>query len=263
MNIYALMNDMISYIEDNILEDITIKDLSKLTGLNQTLVKSIFPCLVGCGISEYIRNRRLSICVEDLIKGSKIIDVSIKYGYTSPNSFTRAFRNFHGVSPSKIKKSNISLKLFNRIKFSNNLIHNNSLIYNIYYKKKFILYGISKIFDYSKLTDNTPIFWNEAKEKYEVFSSTKKRYGFVEHIDKEKCKYYCLVDKEVKDFEKVELGESDYIGFKISSFYSKDISNNIEKCINNYLKSLNLSLKNLPVIEVYYNNYVELLVPTN
>ena len=59
-NIYDVLNEVINYIEEHILENINIKQLSKIAGLNEIYLKSLFSCLSGVGISEYIRLRRVS-----------------------------------------------------------------------------------------------------------------------------------------------------------------------------------------------------------
>ena len=255
------MNIIISYIEEHILEEINIKELSKLTGLNETIIKSVFPCLVGYGIKEYIRKRRLTLCIDDLKQKRKVLDVALKYGYNSTNAFTRAFKAFHNITPSEVTQDNKNLKLFNKIKF-NEEIENNYLTYTISYNKKIILYGISSNeFKTNEIPRNTRSFWKEIKEKYHIFNECDKRYGFLRHLNDSSAKYYCCLDKKQKDFEKIEFNKSDYFIVKIYSFSSKDISNNIKKILKNYIKSANFTYKDKEVIEVYYKDYIELLIP--
>ena len=55
--------------------------------------------------AEYLRKRRLSQAGAELADGKdKVIDVALKYGYDSPESFTKAFTRFHGISPMQVKK---------------------------------------------------------------------------------------------------------------------------------------------------------------
>lgn len=61
--------------------------------------------MCGFSIGDYVRMRRLSLAGEELSKGNAgIIDVALKYGYDTPESFSRAFTRFHGVSPSEAKR---------------------------------------------------------------------------------------------------------------------------------------------------------------
>ena len=60
--------------------------------------------MCGFSLGDYIRMRRLSLAGEELAKGNvKIIDAALKYGYDTPESFSRAFTRFHGISPSEAK----------------------------------------------------------------------------------------------------------------------------------------------------------------
>jgi len=42
---------------------------------------------------------------EIIASDKKIIDIAIKYGYDTPESFSRAFARFHGLSPTEARKS--------------------------------------------------------------------------------------------------------------------------------------------------------------
>lgn len=64
-------------------------------------------------VGEYIRSRRLSLAGTELaFANSKVIDVAMKYGYESPESFTRAFQKFYGITPKEARKDGIELKSF-------------------------------------------------------------------------------------------------------------------------------------------------------
>lgn len=64
----------------------------------------MFPYLCGMALSDYIRRRRMSLAALDLAAGDKVIDVALRYGYESPTSFARAFRDVHGVAPSEAQR---------------------------------------------------------------------------------------------------------------------------------------------------------------
>lgn len=69
--------------------------------------------LCGFTITEYIRNRRLALAGNDLATGDeRIIAIAMKYGYDSPDSFTKAFSRFHGITPSTVRKNKVTLKSF-------------------------------------------------------------------------------------------------------------------------------------------------------
>ncbi len=255
-NIYDNLNKVINYIEDHILEEIDIKYLSTITGLNITVLKNIFNCLTGISINEYIRLRRLSLSVTDILNGESITSISYKYLYNSPSSYNRAFKKYEGITPRKLKNNSKDLRLFNKIVFKEN-IKDYNIEYKVYKNKQINLYGISKEVNYKNRTKEIPEFWREVKKKYPEFT-TNTRYGFLNIKDN---KYYCLLEKRFKNSKKITIPKCNYFAIKTSSFESLDIINNINKNLYEYIKAIKYKALDLPCIEIYYNNYVEILVP--
>lgn len=255
-NIYNELNKVTNYIEENILEKITITELSLLIGLNDNILKNVFSCLTGISINEYIRLRRLSLSVTDILNGETITTISYKYLYNSPSSYNRAFKKFEGITPRDLKNSNKELKLFNKIVFKES-IKDYKIDYKIYKNKEFNLYFIAKQVDYNNRSNEITNFWKEVKAKYPEFIDNR-RYGF---LDTNKKYYYCLSEKEFDNAKMLKIEKCNYIAIKTTSFESKNIIDNINKGIQEYVKSLNYETLNLPNIEVYYDDFVEILIP--
>ena len=103
----------INFIENNLLENIGAEDVSKHINVSADYFQRTFNIVTGLSISEYIRNRRLTLAGEELKNTrAKVIDLSMKYGYDSPDSFTKAFTRFHGVTPASARISDGDLKHF-------------------------------------------------------------------------------------------------------------------------------------------------------
>ena len=99
------INDAIEYMEENLTEDITLADISKAVHLSAFHFQRAFTLLTDMSPAEYLRKRRLSQAGSELAKGDgKVIDIALKYGYDTTESFTKAFTRFHGVSPAQAKK---------------------------------------------------------------------------------------------------------------------------------------------------------------
>ena len=62
---------------------------------------------------------------------SKVIDVAIKYGYDSPDSFAKAFFKFHGITPSAAREPGAKLCSFTRLSIRITLEGGNSMDYRI------------------------------------------------------------------------------------------------------------------------------------
>jgi len=158
----------IDYIEENLTEEMDIQDIAAKACVSAFHFQRIFYILCGFTVGEYIRNRRLSIAAEELSKSdAKVIDVAIKYGYDSPDSFTRAFTKFHGISPSAAKLKGAKLKSFARIRIKLTLEGGTMLEYKIVEKAQFTVMGKVKSFNTDTSYDEVPKFWDEHLESEE------------------------------------------------------------------------------------------------
>ena len=102
----------IDYVEANITENIDFEEVAKQAYSSSFHFQRVFSILCGFPLGDYIRMRRLSLAGEELSKGKeKIIDMAMKYGYDTPESFSRAFTRFHGITPSEAKHGG-NVKIF-------------------------------------------------------------------------------------------------------------------------------------------------------
>ena len=101
------------FIEDNLANDFSVEDIANSICSSSSHFQRAFGIVTGFSISEYIRLRRLSLAGQELREGkSKVLDAALRYGYDTPESFTKAFVKFHGVTPSEAKNSDKPLKIF-------------------------------------------------------------------------------------------------------------------------------------------------------
>lgn len=122
MNWIASIQKTIDYIEDNLESELDADILAARIYTSSFNFQRMFTILCDCTVGEYIRNRRLTLAGYELLSnGSSILDIAIKYGYETNESFTRAFSRFHGVTPSIARKNRISLNTFSRISVKSNL----------------------------------------------------------------------------------------------------------------------------------------------
>ncbi len=139
------MQKAIDYIEDHLLEEIDYEEIAAQSFSSSYHFQRVFSILCGFTIGEYIRCRRLSLAGAELAHGgAKVIDIALKYGYESPDSFTKAFAKFHGVLPSQASKSN--LKSFSRLVLKISLEGGTIMDYRIEEKPEMVLTGYKKHF---------------------------------------------------------------------------------------------------------------------
>ncbi|QVK16887.1 helix-turn-helix domain-containing protein [Mycoplasmatota bacterium] len=106
----------VDYIEDNICEKLEYSIIAKQAYMSSFHFQKLFSLIIGYTLGEYIRNRRLSFSREDVLSTDmKIIDIAFKYGYSTPEGFTRAFYRFYGVTPLAARRRQCSLDSFAKI----------------------------------------------------------------------------------------------------------------------------------------------------
>lgn len=139
------MNDALNYIEENLDGEIDFKEVARLAFCSEYHFQRMFSFLTGISLSEYIRRRRLTVAAFELNNSNiRIIDLAIKYGYKSPDSFTRAFQSLHGITPSEARSNGRSLKAYPRMIFQLLIKGGDEMNYRIEGKEEFHIVGIKK-----------------------------------------------------------------------------------------------------------------------
>lgn len=86
------LRSAIEYIETHLLEPVNIEGTAKAAYISVLYLKKAFKVMTGYSVEEYVRFRRLYLAALDVIAGrEKVIDLSLKYGYETPESFSKAF----------------------------------------------------------------------------------------------------------------------------------------------------------------------------
>lgn len=152
----------IQYVEDHITDELTVDMVADHVNISSFYFQKGFAMLCGFTISEYIRNRRLALAGNDLATGDeRIIDIAMKYGYDSPDSFARAFSRFHGVTPTAARKDRVMLKSFAPLKIKLTLEGGYLMDYRIEKKEAFTVIANAKVFPYDGAKESVPQFWQE------------------------------------------------------------------------------------------------------
>ena len=163
-----LINDIqkaIDYIENNLADELEITDIAVAAHLSSFHFQRIFHVMCGYTVGEYIRYRRLSLAGEELLSTkAKVIDVALKYGYDSPDSFSRAFTKFHGATPSVIKSGEKRLNNLSPLKIKTKSGEKNNMDYRIVEKSAFTVVGFGKRFNGDTAYTEIPKFWDEHYE---------------------------------------------------------------------------------------------------
>ena len=158
------LNDAVKYIEENLSDDIDLNIAAEKACCSPYHFQRMFSYISGMPVSEYIRIRRMSLAAADLVNGKKIIDTALKYGYSSPTAFNRAFKSVHGVAPSRAEEAGVALKSYPPIIFKITIKGAYEMNYRIEKKEAFNIAGRSIPMD-REIENNfasIPLFWQKA-----------------------------------------------------------------------------------------------------
>lgn len=162
MNWAKIIEDAIDYIEGNITEELTVGRIAGEVNTSAFYFQRGFSMLCGYTVGEYVRMRRLSIAGEEFLSSDvKVIDIAMKYGYDSPDSFTRAFTRFHGSTPTDVRRGGAVLKSFAPLHIKLILDGGSTMEYRIEKKPAFKVMGVARNFSYENANAKVPQFWNE------------------------------------------------------------------------------------------------------
>lgn len=99
------LSNTISFIEKHLGENFDLETLTLVHGYSRCHFSRLFHSVTGSPLSRYIWKRRLQEAADDLIQtNERMIDVALRYQFSSQESFTRAFSRWFGVSPGKYRK---------------------------------------------------------------------------------------------------------------------------------------------------------------
>lgn len=172
MNYTQGLQNAIDYIEEHLTDDLDIEEIAAQSGLSAFYFQRIFNILCDYSLGEYIRNRRLTLAGNELSgTDEKVIDIALKYGYDTPESFSRAFSRFHGITPSQAKKNSSPLKSFSRLSVEIHLKGGNIMDYKIVKKDAFkVLQKIStQSIDDEQNKNTIPDFWTQSHQDGTVY----------------------------------------------------------------------------------------------
>ncbi|MEC0178263.1 AraC family transcriptional regulator [Paenibacillus favisporus] len=157
----------IDYMEDHLSEDITIEEIAKQAHSSPFHFQRTFALLTDITIGDYLRRRRLSLAAKELTgTDTKIIDLACKYGYDTPEAFSKAFRKQHGVTPTEARKGIGKLQFYNRLVIQVSLKGAEPVKYHIVEREAFQVVGVKRAFscENGQNLEGIPKMWQEVHQ---------------------------------------------------------------------------------------------------
>ena len=155
----------IDYIEDNLDKEISYDEAARIACCSPYYFQRIFSYVSGVSLAEYIRRRKMTQAAFELQRtDEKVIDIALKYGYSSPTSFNRAFQNVHGITPTAAKAMGCILQAYPSIQFRIEITGGSAMVYHIAEKQPLHIVGIRipLVCDMEENLRIVPDFWKTA-----------------------------------------------------------------------------------------------------
>lgn len=257
-------NKAINYMEEHIREEVDYEKAAQIACCSVFHFQRMFTYMAGLPLSEYIRRRRMSLAAVDL-QGSndKIIEIALKYGYSSPTAFNRAFQGVHGIAPSAARKEGMILKSYPPISFKITIKGVEEMNYRVEEKEAFRIVGVSQpLFkEIEKNFEIVPAMWGKAaadgtieKLASMMNSSPKGLLGVSACGNAEEWKYFIAVAStdQAKDLEEYEIPASVWAVFP-GSGTNLSIQDLEKRIVTEWLPTSGYEYGNAPDIEVYLN----------
>ena len=293
------MQKAIDYIEANLTEEIDYEKVAAESFSSSYHFQRVFSILCGYTLGEYIRFRRLSLAGAELANDKeKVIDVALKYGYDSPDSFAKAFQKFHGITPSQARADGNMLKSFSRLSIKISLEGGKTMNYRIEEKPRIVLAGFKRHFSGTPAEryDQEHEFYMQTRfNQYALKGLTRDletTYNIMTDFDDDGYNYYIAgiltpfsfdeLEKELgedaKRFEKIILPARKYLVCETErTQYPVDLQEELRKqAVNEWLPSSGYELTDAPEVAVVhwfynkgdrtdknsrYSRYIELWLP--
>ena len=165
-----LIQQAICYMEEHICEPINYVEVAGQVHMSGYHFHRTFSFITGMTANEYIRKRRLTLAAIELqTTDSSVTDVAYKYGYESPESFSKAFSRFHGSTPKQAKRKGAKLHLFNPLAIKITVEGGSIMDYRIEHKEGQKFIAMVRAFSNEIINDDNdhsiPDFWGECYAK--------------------------------------------------------------------------------------------------
>ncbi|MFF1838433.1 GyrI-like domain-containing protein [Streptomyces sp. NPDC058231] len=137
------LNQAMEHIERHLDQDIEVEELARIAATSEYHLRRMFSALAGVPLSEYIRRRRLTLAGAEVLAGrERLLEIAVRYGYSSGEAFARAFRAMHGIGPRDARRTGAELSSQSRMAFRLTIEGSSSMRYRVVDKAEFTIVGL-------------------------------------------------------------------------------------------------------------------------
>lgn len=254
----------IDYIEDNLDKEISYDEAARIACCSPYYFQRIFSYVSGVSLSEYIRRRKMTQAAFELQRtDSKVIDIALKYGYSSPTSFNRAFQSVHRITPTAAKAMGSILQAYPSIQFRVEITGGSAMTYHIAEKPPLHIVGIRMpmVEDMEENLRIVPDFWKAALQGNQFSEICKLSnqepdgiLGISVYESPKEIYYYIGVAANVSapaGMHEYEIPAATWVIFENSGRFKEDVQSVFRRFYMEWLPFSGYKYAELPDIEVY------------
>lgn len=116
MSKFEILFSALEYMENHLCEEIKTEDIAKACYCSKSTLEKIFRCVNHISVHDYLIRRRMTLAARRIAEkpDESILAIAMDYGYSTNESFTRAFKGIWNCKPSEFRKRKF-VELFPRI----------------------------------------------------------------------------------------------------------------------------------------------------
>lgn len=254
------INQMVTYIEVNLENEITIEKLAEICHYSTFYTQKLFHIATGFTFKEYVRKRRLSEAAVQLQQNKeRVTDVALSFGYENNESFSRAFRQFHGCTPSEARDGGCSVSYFPPIRLTLEVKGGMTMEYRIEEQGIMKIVGVKEHYqDFDEGIKRIPSFW-------ETFNGSNTEIELCDIAEKDLIYGVCISDPDssaydyligvqssaTTTYEVVEIPASRWLVFSARGKLPESVQTTTREIFEHFLPNADFVVKDAPEMEVY------------
>lgn len=256
----------IDFMEKHLLDSITIEEIAKQANVSPFHFQRTFMILTDVTVGDYLRRRRLTLAAQELSSAQcKILDLASKYGYETPEAFSKAFRKQHGIAPSEVRKGTGKLQSYNRLMIQVNLKGAAPMNYKIVERDAFQVVGVKRECPCGEEAKGPGIaeFWGEVNENGTadklvqfINGEIKGILGITDNYNAEKntIDYWIAAEhigEEPDGMSRVDFPATKWVVFEVHGSAPIEMPNAWKRIYSEWIPSNGYEIAELAAVEAY------------
>jgi AraC family transcriptional regulator len=136
------LNRSLEHLEGQLTGEVDVDELARIALTSTYHFRRMFSSLAGMPLSTYVRRRRMTLAAAEVLAGERgLLEIAIRFGYSSSEAFGRAFLDVHGVTPGAARASAVQLTTQPKLTFRLTVQGDTNMHHRIVEKEAFTVVG--------------------------------------------------------------------------------------------------------------------------